>query len=792
MRGEGGGPQPWQVVLLVVGTVLAGLWIVAATAGATGVGWLVQEIALELGVALPGWAAPVIVLSNAAAVAVPAGVLWLLARTHLPALAGVWAAGRAWTIMAGAAAVLGLARAVPIVENEMLLALTTLLAAALALMIQRRANGGFASAAKPDTSGRSRGSAAGLGVAAGLVALVPWLWAGSLGGLAESVLAFTAAASVGFLAATVLGGSFFAAYAQSRPRQVLLGGLVAGVALTPLGAAVGGTGVSPATLVVLPSLGFAAAALATAVRAARLGRLPLAATFGLAAFGPLGFVDPEETSLLLGTSDVGWWTLVASGLTVAVALAAGAAYGLALNPRRRVPGWLSAAMAVVVAVAGAGVYGLAGRPGLHGDRLFVVLAEQPDLTGLATIADRPERLRATYQRLVEHAERTQAPLRAALDRIGVNYTPYYLVNAIRVDAGPGVRAWLSRRSDVDRVLLDQRLRPLPEPAPPVRGDAPAPDGSPLWNITMVRADAAWRAGATGEGITIGTSDSGVDGTHPALRDGFRGGDDSWYDPWNASAAPVDHNGHGTHTIGSALGRNGIGVAPQAQWIGCVNLDRNLGSPSLYLECLQFMLAPFPRGGDPARHGRPDRAPHVLTNSWSCPEIEGCDPGALRPATAALKAAGIFVVAAAGNTGPRCSTIDDPPAPYPDVLTVGAVDSGKQVTDFSSRGPTDDGSVKPDVVAPGADVLSAMPGGTYASLGGTSMATPHVAGVVALMWSANPRLIGDIDTTTRILRDTTTAASAPGGEYATGACADSANLVGAGLVDAYAAVTAARA
>ena len=123
-------------------------------------------------------------------------------------------------------------------------------------------------------------------------------------------------------------------------------------------------------------------------------------------------------------------------------------------------------------------------------------------------------------------------------------------------------------------------------------------------------------------MLVGTSDSGVDGGHPALADGFRGGDDSWYDPWNGSAAPTDHGGHGTHTLGSALGDEGIGVAPDARWIGCVNLDRNLGNPAHYLDCLQFMLAPFPAGGDPFTAGRPSRSPQVLTNSWGCPTIEG--------------------------------------------------------------------------------------------------------------------------------------------------------------------------
>jgi subtilisin family serine protease len=400
-----------------------------------------------------------------------------------------------------------------------------------------------------------------------------------------------------------------------------------------------------------------------------------------------------------------------------------------------------------------------------------------------------------YRGLVGHAERTQASLRHELDRLRLRYTPYYLVNAVEVQAGPELRPWLARRSDVDRVLYSQRLRPLPAIPPGMRGDEPAPEG-PQWNIQMIGADRIWaELHVDGRGVVVGSSDSGVDGGHPALRDGFRGGQDSWLDPWNGTRTPVDHGGHGTHTLATAVGRNGIGVAPGAQWVGCVNLGRNLGSPARYLDCLQFMLAPYPPGGDPFRDGRPERAPHVLTNSWGCPIVEGCDEAALRPAIAALRSAGIFFAAAAGNTGPFCGSIDDPPAPYAESFTVGAVDRGGRVTEFSSRGPVDavaGGSTKPDVVAPGAGVLSALPGGGYRELDGTSMATPHVAGVVALMWSANPGLIGDLDGTARILRETASPAEPSQRSRAErDECGNVSNITGAGTVNAYAAVQAAR-
>ena len=776
-------PPRWLVTLLRVSAALVGVWIAAGTVVFAAFAWLIADaVAATVGDAVPSVVWAVVAILNAVAVALPAALVWIFARRYGAEVAGTLAAARAWTVAGAVTALLGTARAVPTPHNEALLAVTAVLAAAAAWVLGRT---GLARG----TASYGPGARAGLGLAAGLWVLMPWLWVGSLGGLTETVAALAAAAAFGWLAANLLDG-LFAGFARSRWWRILVGGAAAGVALNPVAAALGGTGVNLAEMLVIPALGFAIAALSGPHGG---GKPAVALLVGAAAFGPLAFVDPEETTILLGLSDIGLWTLIGSAFAVGAALAVATTYGLALPPGRATTRMVSVVAALAVTVAAAGVYGLAGRPGFYGEHLFVILADQADLTGLETVPDRTQRVDKVYRRLVEHAERTQAPLREELRRFGLDYQPYYLVNAILVDAGPAVRAWLSRRSDVDRVLLDQRIRPLPVATPTEKGSAPAPDGQPLWNIELIRADEAWRAaGARGGGITVGTSDSGVDGSHPALRDGFRGGDDSWYDPWNGSVRPVDHGGHGTHTMGSAVGRRGIGVAPDAQWVGCVNLDRNLGSPSRYLDCLQFMLAPFPRGGDPLRDGRPARAPHVLTNSWGCPEVEGCDGRAVAQAVAAFRAAGIFFVAAAGNSGPFCESVDDEPAPYREVFTVGAVNRLREVTQFSSRGPTPDGRTKPDVLAPGEDVLSSLPGGTYGSFDGTSMATPHVAGVVALMWSANSALIGDIDRTARILRET--ASPARPGEAASdnpNQCGPKENLTGAGLVDALAAVQAAR-
>ena len=226
----------------------------------------------------------------------------------------------------------------------------------------------------------------------------------------------------------------------------------------------------------------------------------------------------------------------------------------------------------------------------------------------------------------------------------------------------------------------------------------------------------------------------------------------------------------------------------------MNLERNLGNPALYLDCLQFLFAPFPLGGDPLQDGRPDLGAHVLNNSWGCPVIEGCDPQALLAAVQALRAAGVFVVASAGNEGSACSTVQSPIALYDEVYSVGAVDNLGQVATFSSRGPvTADGSgrIKPDIAAPGVDVLSSYPGGTYSYSSGTSMAGPHVVGVVALLWSAAPELIGDIDGTEALINST---AQPYDPSLGPPECGDPGaipnNVTGYGLIDAYAAVEAA--
>lgn len=291
-----------------------------------------------------------------------------------------------------------------------------------------------------------------------------------------------------------------------------------------------------------------------------------------------------------------------------------------------------------------------------------------------------------------------------------------------------------------------------------------------WNIIYVKAPQVWDLGYRGEGIVVANADTGVQWTHPALQPQYRGNTSShdyhWWDAVHKTGsrcgadtkAPCDDNGHGTHTTGTAVGddrgTNQIGVAPRAKWIACRNMNAGDGSPATYIECMQFFIAPTDLNG---KNPNPDLRPHVIGNSWGCPTSEGCNPGTLQEAVTNVVSAGIFMSVSAGNSGPNCYTVNDPPAIYANVLSVAA--SGYQtpnIASFSSRGPvTVDGSrrPKPDITAPGQQVRSSYPTNAYTSLSGTSMASPHITGIIALLWQSHPELERDIEKTTAILVST---------------------------------------
>ncbi len=615
----------------------------------------------------------------------------------------------------------------------------------------------------------------------------PFLLWGALGSGTDTILNILAGLAFGLLAASLI---------VTSESNLFLSGLGIAVLLVILGSALGYDGGQLLLLVVLPTFGFVLVYLASSVPATMLA-------VGLLAAAPLVFIDPTELTIVLG--DLLPWALKASFLMMGLGVLIGLLAWIVLRGRWRTgsqaepPVRFPAYPPLIAWAAALALWGFLGLHGFSGDRLFVIMKDQADLSQALTIKDRNQRLTYVYKTLTDEAYKSQGGIRASLDRFGIHYTPYYLVNSMEVDGSALVRLYLLSQPGVDRVIPSPRLRPIPSLASPMTGTAKTVSGQPQWNIQMIGADKVWsELGVTGKGIVVGQSDTGADGNHPALRDSYRGvatgsNDYNWYDPWSQSKSPQDMEGHGTHTLGIVLGKDGIGVAPGAQWMACVNLERNLGDPPFYLNCMQFMLAPVPQGGDPFKDGNPTRAAYVLNNSWGCPTLEGCDAGSLQPAVDALRKAGIFVAVSAGNDGPSCATLTNPPAIYASAFSVGAVDSSGDMAFFSSRGPvTVDGSgrVKPDISAPGVDVVSSLPGGTYGPESGTSMAGPHLAGVVALMWSANPALIGDVDRTEQILIQT---AKPYTGLRAADQCFTGGtpnDAYGYGIVDAYAAVKAA--
>lgn len=611
---------------------------------------------------------------------------------------------------------------------------------------------------------------------------IPFAIYGSFGSFGDAVLSLIVSIAFGLFAAVLM---------ESSTENVLLDGVGIAAVLALLGSAIGYDGSQLILLGVLPIFAFAIAAVMPS-------RLAAAAATSLLTFVGLAMFDPTELTIMLG--DIGGIAMN----TVLYALLIGFMVSLsALSLRqfvragsgsrtKRAVGWTGTAVTWTVVVV---VFFVLGHPGNYGNRLFVIMKAQADLTDVSKIEDRDERLTAAYEQLTAIANGSQADLRAFFDKVGVEYRPYYLENAMEVRGGMLMRLFLMTRPEVDRVIPSPHLRYAPEDSPSP-GEQSAPSQNNIgWNIRMIGADKVWNEfGVQGEGIVIGQSDTGVDGTHPAIAKQYRGynasDDYNWFDPWNNTVSPHDELGHGTHTTGTILGANGIGVAPKAEWIGCANLDRNLANPAYYLDCMQFMLAPFPHDGDPFTDGDPTKAAHVLNNSWGCPEIEGCDADALKQAAENLRDAGIFVVVSTGNDGPYCETVISPLSLYDSVFSVGAIDQFGTMAFFSSRGPVmADGSerVKPDIVAPGVDILSAMPGGMYGSNSGTSMAGPHLVGVVALIWSAQPDLIGNIDATEKLIIET--AAPYEGNinpnECFTGDLPS--NAYGYGVVDVYEAV-----
>jgi subtilisin family serine protease len=458
-----------------------------------------------------------------------------------------------------------------------------------------------------------------------------------------------------------------------------------------------------------------------------------------------------------------------------------------------------------------------------GSASFIALmAEQADLSRAYQLRSKEEKGRFVFEALRIAAERSQAGLLAELKARSVAHRSLYVVNAVVVEQGDlTLAAELAGRADVARLVANPTVR---QSLPMV--EAAAPDLAPEAierGVNNVNAPQVWATyGITGTGIIIAGQDTGIRWTHNALKSQYRGWDGAsadhnynWWDAIHADlgaanpcginlAVPCDDNGHGTHTIGTVVGDDGgsnqIGVAPGAQWIGCRNMESGIGTPTTYAECFQFFLAPTDLAG---MNPNPALAPHVINNSWGCPGSEGCTPDTwyvIQAVQQSLRAAGVLVVASAGNDGSSCGSINTPLAIFPESFAVGAhsVDTNNNtaMASFSSRGPRYYTNLQgPDVSAPGVSVRSATRANdtAYGSSSGTSMAGPHAVGVAALLWSAVPELVGQVPATEQYLRETA-AKNLVGASCGGGANAAPwntwDNAAGYGRVDALAAVQAA--
>lgn len=302
----------------------------------------------------------------------------------------------------------------------------------------------------------------------------------------------------------------------------------------------------------------------------------------------------------------------------------------------------------------------------------------------------------------------------------------WAINGVALTASAEVIRALADDPGVARISLDGVI----EAPKATMGDSAVAE----WNLEAIRAPELWAAGHTGAGVVVASMDTGVDASHPDLDASYRGGDNSWFDPYGEHPEPHDRNGHGTQSmgvvVGGSAGGSAIGVAPGARWIA-VKIFNDDGEASLSAihQGYQWLLDP---DGDPET----DDGADIVNNSWSLQNIGDCSLE-FEQDLQMLRAAGVAVVFSGGNYGSNAGTSVSP-ANNPSGFGVGFVTDTDTVHFTSSRGPSAcDSGVYPRVVAPGVNVRTADLGAYWAWATGSSIAAPHISGAMALLLSAHP-------------------------------------------------------
>jgi serine protease AprX len=401
-----------------------------------------------------------------------------------------------------------------------------------------------------------------------------------------------------------------------------------------------------------------------------------------------------------------------------------------------------------------------------------VLKQQADVSAADNLDTKEQKTMFVYNSLKAAAAHSQGEITDLLTKSKAAFHSFWVVNCVVITADVKTLEAVANLASVESIIENGKY----VVSKTFTSAAKDQDVNAVeWGISKTKADQVWTLGYNGTGVVVAGEDTGYDWTHPSLKKHYRGWDGTtanhnynWHDAVTSGGgscganlkAPCDDNEHGTHTMGTMVGDDGAGnqtgMAPGAKWIGCRNMNAGVGTLDSYIDCFQFFLAPTDLNGSNAD---PSKAPHVINNSWGCPTDEGCNSSnfaTMETVVNNLRAAGVVVVVSAGNDGAACSTINTPAAIYTGSFTVGSTTSSDVISGFSSRGPvTNYGPTKlsPDISAPGSNIRSCVPGGGFASLSGTSMAGPHVAGLVALVISANPGLAGKVATIEDIIQKT---------------------------------------